>query len=155
MRSIHTTSSGVYATIDSYDKRGGCVILLYQFLKIAHRVYADHCVGLSEVKNFIVTIVHEKKTGSGSLNTYYSFHVCTKFNDNLWREFAFVNYFGLQLSSDSAKQVLNYLCLRRTTEIKIDSTLRPNLNCDDNIIVEKRHGIVPFSFIHSVHHVVR
>lgn len=146
---------GVAITLDDYDERKGVIKLNNPNLEILQRVYADHCFGPSKAKRFSVTLVEGEENAFWFAQVQLLFHLNTRTNDRMSGEFAFVRYFEITPPIDNVDRVLNCLCLRWATGDECDRTITPDLQADDTMKVGEWYGVIPFSSITSVHHIVR
>lgn len=94
----------------------------------------------------------KRRSGSPSASIL---HLDTRTNDRVSGEFPVVMGYEINPSKDKVDGYLNCACLQRASGDECNHTVTPNILPDDNIDIRKCHGVVTFSFIRSVHHIVR
>lgn len=142
-------------SLDSYDEQSGRIKKDVQFLASVQRVYADVAFGPSKAERFSVVLVESDGGDFWFSRVMLLFHLRTRSKTEMSGEFALIQYFEITSPIDSVDRVLRCLCLRWATDDEVDLTVNENLSSADIIEVGEWYGVVPFSSVRSVHHIVR
>lgn len=145
---------GASIGLTDYDAVQKSVVMEGDIFCVMQRFLADGAFRPTKCRTFSVVRVQEESSLYWFAQTFLLFHVNLHEPDSEYNEFAFDQYFDMTFPVDEMDEKLNCVWLRWAADDGLDHFVNFNTADIETIEADERYGLVPFSSIFSVHHIV-